>query len=98
MNKEPGNKAIVDEQYVVVQRICPHQSQLRLLIHLQSQYVFIHDALNEKISCGSTEIVAANLRITINQLYRSTDSKQVSGFQSQFEVCSYSSRIICLSL
>ncbi len=36
------------------------------------QYVFIHDALNELVTCGETEITANNLRAKFNHL-----SKQI---------------------
>ena len=28
-------------------------------VHMQAQYVFIHDALNELIMCGQTDMVAS---------------------------------------
>ena len=48
--------------------------------------MFIHDALNEWIVCGDTEISAANLRITIGRLGREVSSEGLTGFKNQFEV------------
>ena len=48
--------------------------------------MFIHAALDELITCGKTDISAANLRIITSQLHFTADDKQVSGFQDQFEV------------
>jgi hypothetical protein len=52
----------------------------------QTQYVFIHTALSELITCGDTEIAAANIRIAIGRLGRMVASSSVTGFQNQFEV------------
>ena len=41
--------------------------------------MFLHDALDEYITCGETDVVASNLRARMNKL-RST------GFQEQFQV------------
>ena len=52
----------------------------------QSQYVFIHDALDELITCGDTEIAAVNLFIAMNQLRSISMGKSLSGYEEQFEV------------
>ena len=52
---------------------------------LQSQYVFIHDAIDELITCGESEIAAANIRITINRL-TAFGVGGMTGFQQQFQV------------
>ena len=49
---------------------------------MQSQYVFIHDALNECITCGDTEVAVGNLRIVLNKLYKDDSA----GFKKQFQV------------
>ncbi len=53
---------------------------------MQSQYVFIHDALNELITCGDTEVAAHNLSIATNQLSRVAPGKSLSGYEEQFQV------------
>ena len=49
---------------------------------IQSQYVFIHDALNEYITSGDTETAVANLRIALGKLYQNDSA----GFKRQFKV------------
>ena len=60
-----------------------------LMYHaLQSQYVFIHDAIDELITCGESEIAAANIRITINRL-TAFRFGGMTGFQQQFQVLNF---------
>ena len=37
---------------------------------MQTQYVFIHDSLSELVVCGETDIVAADIRVIINEMMR----------------------------
>ena len=54
---------------------------------LQTQYVFIHNALDELVTCGDTEIAAVNMRIFLGKLSRTVERRRIiSGFQKQFEV------------
>ena len=53
---------------------------------LQAQYTFNHDALEELITCGKTEISAVNLRIAMNRLSAPDQTTGLTGFQKQFEV------------
>ena len=54
---------------------------------VQAQYVFIHSALDELLTCGDTEVAAANMRIAIGRLSRPIEEgSEVSGFQKQYEV------------
>ncbi len=61
---------------------------LNLSFHwpLQRQYVFIHDALSELVTCGQTEIAAGDLRIATNKLSKMVNGREVTGYQRQFEV------------
>ena len=54
----------------------------------QNQYVFIHDALNDFLTCGDTSILAHELRRTISTMSQ-TDVDGETGFQKQFEVRPY---------
>ena len=54
--------------------------------YFQGQYAFIHDALNELIMCGETEIAATNLKTTINHLSTRIEGKEITGFEHQFQV------------
>ncbi len=50
--------------------------------------MFIHDSMDELVTCGDTEIAAVNMRITIGKLSRTVEGREnISGFQKQFEVC-----------
>ena len=55
----------------------------QLLFH-QAQYAFIHDALDESITCGETAISVTNIRITLTKLSKQEDTK--TGFEEQYEV------------
>ena len=55
-------------------------------IHTQAQYVFIHDVLDEIITCGDTAILSHNLHMKLGNLGKIVPGKIVSGFQYQFEV------------
>ena len=64
----------------------------------QAQYVFIHDALEELITCGDTAILSHNLRMDIGNLGRIVPGKIITGFQNQFEVSKLSISYICRHL
>ena len=64
---------------------------------LQAQYIFIHNALDELLTCGDTEVAAANKKIVINKVFRpGLKFPSISGFQKQYEVSNTSifSRLI----
>ena len=54
--------------------------------HMQAQYIFIHDALDELITCGETDISAAGLRVKVNRLRKVVPGKGITGFAEQFQV------------
>ena len=54
--------------------------------NLQAQYVFIHDALDELITCGETDIPAAGLRVKVNHLKKTIPGSGITGFARQFKV------------
>ena len=53
---------------------------------MQPQYIFIHDALDELITCGETDISAAGLRVKVNRLKKTIPGKGITGFAEQFQV------------
>ena len=53
--------------------------KLWCLFWSQIQYIFVHDALEEYITCGDTSVLVANMKITINRLGK-------GGFSEQFKV------------
>ena len=57
-----------------------------MISFIQSQYIFIHNALDELFTCGEMEIEATNMRVVISQLSRTVQSGTGTGFQKQYEV------------
>ena len=53
----------------------------------QDQYVFIHDALKDYISCGDTSVVAYKLKMVIDDMSKEEGGQ--SGFERQFKVPSH---------
>ena len=74
-------QTVVSEKKNVMEELIYHSFLIS-----QSQYIFIHNALDELITCGETEIAAANMRIVIGKLSRLVPTRNVTGFQAQFEV------------
>lgn len=54
---------------------------------LQEQYTFVHDAVLESLTCGTTEIQSRDFIDAVDSLYEMTPKTGKSGFQSQFDVC-----------
>ena len=52
----------------------------------QDQYVFIHDAVLEAITCGNTQIPAPSLQSTLETLAKWDYKKEQDGFDAQFHV------------
>ena len=52
----------------------------------QDQYVFLHDALDEYITCGETDVAVSNLRARMNKLRKHIPEKGITGFMEQFQV------------
>ena len=48
-------------------------------VHIQDQYIFIHDAILESVTCGDTQIASNDLRNAIKKL-------EDKGFAHQFTV------------
>ena len=42
----------------------------------QDQYIFIHDAILESVTCGDTQIDAGNLRTSLDKLLRETQPRR----------------------
>ena len=53
---------------------------------MQAQYAFIHDAFNELIICGETEIAASKLTDKIKVLSETNRENGMTGFEEQFQV------------
>ena len=61
----------------------------------QAQYTFIHDALEEYITCGDTSVAVSTMHSSISHLYKS-DSGQ-TGFERQFSVSIHIYVLLCNS-
>ena len=48
--------------------------------------MFIHDALNDYLTCGETAVPAHELRRKITDLEATIEDKEVTGFQFEFDV------------
>ena len=71
--------------------MCHEQNEVHyILLLLQAQYVFVHDALCEVIQCGDTEIPAARLGSAVETMSHTVPGDTSTGFQQQFEVHYYS--------
>ena len=53
---------------------------------IQEQYVFIHDAILESVTCGDTEISSANLRLVLQKMSKVNPKDNATSFQTQFKV------------
>ena len=51
-----------------------------LLFYIQEQFIFIHDAILESVTCGDTQISVINLRLAVTKM------KEKNGFQYQMKV------------
>ena len=61
-------------------------SKLGCVVCPQDQYVFIHDAILESVTCGDTQISAGDLRKQIQRLSQVVQNKSCTGFQFQFQI------------
>ena len=52
----------------------------------QEQFVFIHDAVLESVTCGDTQISATNLRAAIQKMSRVDSATHKNTFEAQFHV------------
>ncbi|XP_064386146.1 uncharacterized protein LOC135334769 isoform X3 [Halichondria panicea] len=62
------------------------RKQRMKMVQTQDQYVFIHDAILESVTCGDTQISAGDLRRQIQKMSSVAPGKTVSGFQYQFQI------------
>ncbi|XP_064386119.1 sushi, von Willebrand factor type A, EGF and pentraxin domain-containing protein 1-like isoform X4 [Halichondria panicea] len=62
------------------------RNQRMKMVQTQDQYVFIHDAILESVTCGDTQISAGDLRRQIQKMSSVAPGKTVSDFQYQFQI------------
>ena len=55
----------------------------------QAQYIFIHDALDDLITCGETAFNVQSLRVKVSKMSKVIPGTDKTGYQEQFEVRMY---------
>jgi len=63
---------------------------------VQAQYVFIHDALEELITCGDTSFSVQNMRVKVNKMSKVNPETEITGYQKQFQVQRYNVTVVVL--
>ena len=48
--------------------------------------MFIHDAILESITCGNTQVSAADLQRTVTKLKQRDPNTKLTGYEQQFKV------------
>ena len=65
-----------------------HAVPVHLSLHvIQEQYMFIHDAVLESLTCRDTQIPASGLVGAIEKLKQRDSETGRTGFETQFHVC-----------
>ncbi len=62
------------------------RAQRNYMVQTEDQYVFIHDALQEAVTCGTTEVPARNLYVYIQKLTQIESGENVTGMELEFKV------------
>ncbi|XP_027130645.1 receptor-type tyrosine-protein phosphatase delta isoform X24 [Larimichthys crocea] len=61
------------------------RAQRNYMVQTEDQYVFIHDALQEAVNCGTTEVPARNLYAYIQKLTQIEGGENVTGMELEFK-------------
>ncbi|XP_069023888.1 protein tyrosine phosphatase receptor type Db isoform X10 [Embiotoca jacksoni] len=61
------------------------RSQRNYMVQTEDQYIFIHDALLEAVTCGTTEVPARNLYSYIQRLTQIEPGENVTGMELEFK-------------
>ncbi|XP_054656314.1 receptor-type tyrosine-protein phosphatase delta-like isoform X29 [Dunckerocampus dactyliophorus] len=61
------------------------RAQRNYMVQTEDQYVFIHDALQEAVNCGTTEVPARNLYAYIQKLTQIECGENVTGMELEFK-------------
>ncbi|XP_061620678.1 receptor-type tyrosine-protein phosphatase S isoform X34 [Phyllopteryx taeniolatus] len=61
------------------------RAQRNYMVQTEDQYVFIHDALQEAVNCGTTEVPARNLYAYIQKLTQIEAAENVTGMELEFK-------------
>ena len=72
--------------YMYIVQFCLIQLHENYVLYVQAQYVFIHDALEELITCGDTSFNVQNMRVKVNRMSKVNPETEITGYQKQFQV------------
>uniref|UniRef100_A0AAX7VKS9 Receptor-type tyrosine-protein phosphatase delta n=1 Tax=Astatotilapia calliptera TaxID=8154 RepID=A0AAX7VKS9_ASTCA len=61
------------------------RSERNYMVQTEDQYIFIHDALLEAVTCGNTEVPARNLYSYIQRLTQIEPGENVTGMELEFK-------------
>ncbi|XP_029409779.1 receptor-type tyrosine-protein phosphatase delta isoform X33 [Nannospalax galili] len=61
------------------------RAQRNYMVQTEDQYIFIHDALLEAVTCGNTEVPARNLFAYIQKLTQVEAGENVTGMELEFK-------------
>uniref|UniRef100_A0A8C7ZIN7 Receptor-type tyrosine-protein phosphatase delta n=1 Tax=Oryzias sinensis TaxID=183150 RepID=A0A8C7ZIN7_9TELE len=61
------------------------RSQRNYMVQTEDQYIFIHDAVLEAVTCGNTEVPARNLYSYIQRLTQIEPGENVTGMELEFK-------------
>ncbi|XP_039212082.1 receptor-type tyrosine-protein phosphatase delta isoform X47 [Crotalus tigris] len=61
------------------------RAQRNYMVQTEDQYIFIHDALLEAVTCGNTEVPARNLYAYIQKLTQIEAGENVTGMELEFK-------------
>ncbi|XP_050443629.1 tyrosine-protein phosphatase Lar isoform X3 [Adelges cooleyi] len=61
------------------------RAQRNYMVQTEEQYIFIHDALLEAVTCGETEVAVRNLPIHVQQLSQMDVTTTVTGMELEFK-------------
>lgn len=61
------------------------RAQRNYMVQTEDQYIFIHDALLEAVTCGNTEVPARNVSVHIQKLMQPEPGETVTGMELEFK-------------
>lgn len=76
----------VEDSLDIYAFICEMRQKRGLMVQTEAQYSFIHDALDEFITCGDTSIAVTNIRVAIVNLSKQPEGSSETGYHTQFQL------------
>ena len=91
-DEAPAHEDGPDTSKLCLSHSCGLHNHTILIIH-KEQYIFLHDAVLESVTCGDTEISSANLRLAVRKLNKINQADNTTMMQTQFKVNRHQSLI-----